>query len=456
MALNSSGPISLAGPTVGQSIAVELGLSPTGQIDLNQSNVRALAGITTGMISLNDFYGKSSISYWLAWYTGPTYTGTPATSVQAFTSGGNMYFSAALNPATSRVVFRISDTGSLIAACQIDFSASSVGIADDGTIILAGSKQNGTYNRCCIVKLSADLSTFLGVYGFNQGSGSPAANSQSIAVAKYAIGRSTNNNMLFYGGRPRGYVFDKNLNFITTFRPYNVQADAGSNGGVDASENMYGLDRNSSNISFIGKWNSAGVVQWATSLPIQCRELSVGSSGFIALQGENNATAAPTVIAMNTDGTYRWGRVITTQNFGFGRTAVDSSDNVYCVCNGPAPSILYVYKFDVNGNLIWQRQFSGSVNPSASGIAIAPDGSMVLSGAINGAPYVFKLPADGSRTGTYTVNGISLTYSASSETISNVTYTATPVTAGSDSTRSLFTHSITRTNASATANIVNV
>ena len=61
MALNSSGPISLGGSTAGQSIAVELGLSATGQISLNDSAVRNLAGVSSGAITMpTNFWGKSN------------------------------------------------------------------------------------------------------------------------------------------------------------------------------------------------------------------------------------------------------------------------------------------------------------------------------------------------------------------------------------------------------------
>ena len=50
MTLNASGPISLAGATAGESIAVELGLSSTGQISLNCTSVRTLAGVSSGAI----------------------------------------------------------------------------------------------------------------------------------------------------------------------------------------------------------------------------------------------------------------------------------------------------------------------------------------------------------------------------------------------------------------------
>jgi hypothetical protein len=61
MALNASGPISLAGATTGQSIALELSLSATGQISLNDAAVRTLAGVASGAITMpTDFWGKSS------------------------------------------------------------------------------------------------------------------------------------------------------------------------------------------------------------------------------------------------------------------------------------------------------------------------------------------------------------------------------------------------------------
>lgn len=63
--VNSGNPISMGGSTSGQSINLELGQSATTQISLNDTNARALAGITTpgAQISLYDFYGKSSTIY---------------------------------------------------------------------------------------------------------------------------------------------------------------------------------------------------------------------------------------------------------------------------------------------------------------------------------------------------------------------------------------------------------
>lgn len=63
MALNSSGPISLAGTTAGQSIELENGGNGTTQISLNDTAVRALAGVTTPnstIIMPTNFWGKSN------------------------------------------------------------------------------------------------------------------------------------------------------------------------------------------------------------------------------------------------------------------------------------------------------------------------------------------------------------------------------------------------------------
>jgi hypothetical protein len=54
MTLPSTGPISLA------NVNVELGLSSTTNISLNQTNVRTLAGVPSGTISLSNLYGKSN------------------------------------------------------------------------------------------------------------------------------------------------------------------------------------------------------------------------------------------------------------------------------------------------------------------------------------------------------------------------------------------------------------
>jgi hypothetical protein len=62
MPLNPTGPISLGGNITGQSIGLELGGTGTTTISLNDVNVRALAEVPTGEITMPDnFYGKPSV-----------------------------------------------------------------------------------------------------------------------------------------------------------------------------------------------------------------------------------------------------------------------------------------------------------------------------------------------------------------------------------------------------------
>lgn len=61
MAMNSSGQISLAGTTAGESIEIENGGNGTTQISLNDTAVRTLAQVPSGQISMpSDFWGKAN------------------------------------------------------------------------------------------------------------------------------------------------------------------------------------------------------------------------------------------------------------------------------------------------------------------------------------------------------------------------------------------------------------
>ena len=60
MTMNASGPISLGGPIIGQSIQYEIYETTNALITLNDPKVRALAQVPTGTIAMpQDFYGKT-------------------------------------------------------------------------------------------------------------------------------------------------------------------------------------------------------------------------------------------------------------------------------------------------------------------------------------------------------------------------------------------------------------
>lgn len=60
MALASSGTLSIGGSTSGRSINLELNRSATATSSLGESALRTLAGVSSGAISMSNFYGASN------------------------------------------------------------------------------------------------------------------------------------------------------------------------------------------------------------------------------------------------------------------------------------------------------------------------------------------------------------------------------------------------------------
>ena len=90
MALPSSGQITL------NQVNVELSLSGTAQIGMNDAAVRNLFGVASGQITMANGYGKSSVSYTAA--SGGTVTTDGNFKVHTFTSSGTFSVSAVGSP----------------------------------------------------------------------------------------------------------------------------------------------------------------------------------------------------------------------------------------------------------------------------------------------------------------------------------------------------------------------
>jgi len=82
MTLAASGAMALGGPTVTRSVNLELGVSGTAAITMNDANPRVLAekNTTRSQISMSDFYGKSknssTIPLAVSWSLSQTNTGS--------------------------------------------------------------------------------------------------------------------------------------------------------------------------------------------------------------------------------------------------------------------------------------------------------------------------------------------------------------------------------------------
>jgi hypothetical protein len=142
MPLNGSGPISLAGSTAGQSIALELGLSATGQISLNDAAVRTLAGVPSGAIVMpTDFYGKSNRVTASATISSDTANYTVNTAKAPGYSSGKTDFTLTIN---SGVFVFSGSTGSYAMTVDTSWAAGdTVTIVNNGTIVGRGGGGGG-------------------------------------------------------------------------------------------------------------------------------------------------------------------------------------------------------------------------------------------------------------------------------------------------------------------------
>ena len=81
MTLESSGTMSIGGTTYGRSINLELKRSATATSNMNETSLRDLADVSSGTISMSNFYGKSyykwqnTITIGNAVYFGQTFEG---------------------------------------------------------------------------------------------------------------------------------------------------------------------------------------------------------------------------------------------------------------------------------------------------------------------------------------------------------------------------------------------
>lgn len=85
MALASSGTMSIGGTTTDRSINLELGRSATATSSMGETDLRTLAGVASGAISMDDFYGASAS----LWTTGIS-TGSRTIGSTTYTGYGNI------------------------------------------------------------------------------------------------------------------------------------------------------------------------------------------------------------------------------------------------------------------------------------------------------------------------------------------------------------------------------
>ena len=286
MPLNPSGAISLGGPTVGQSIAVELGLSPTATISLNQTNVRTLAGVPSGAIIMpTNFYGKSNIV-------------RPQRAIFGFGQGAGPSFTS------TNVTNLVSNTGVMAA------NTPGVGTAKNGT----ASATYGTDKAIFGFGITGSPSfTAQSITNLVSNTGVMAANTPGVGTARFNLGAvsygSSGQAMFAFGNTLPTVVSTVNLVSNTGV----VAANTPSVGPIrsEISGASYGADR--AIFIFGNTANPPAAPNFSNIINL------VSNAGVIASQTSTSGTARRQVAAV----TYGSDKAI----FAYGRTPPSYATN---------------------------------------------------------------------------------------------------------------------------------
>lgn len=332
MALNNSGPISLAGTTVGQSISVELGGNGVTQISLNDTAVRGLAGVSSGAISMpTDFWGKSNVTGWYNVFGS-------ATTIQAC-SGVSVDSSSNVYIAGSTTSQSVGSYDYLVAKLN-----------SDGTLQWQRTI-GGSYGFEIVAKIFSDASGNTYLAGRSQRDGS--------TIGAYIVKYDTSGALQWQ-------------NFI------NANSTEYMNAATDSSANVYAFARyaapNSAGLNdfAIVKYNSSGTVQWQQSIggsrADNLNDGTTSSAGNSYLVGTTDSINPSFVrktllVKYDTSGTLQWQRSLGTTaastEDAYNGCAVDSSENVYACGNSQeAGGVAILVKYNSAGTLQWQKSLS--------------------------------------------------------------------------------------------------
>lgn len=170
MTLNASGPISIGGTVVGQSIELELGMSGTAMLSLNDTALRTLASVASGVITLSNSYSKSNVTY-----TAPTYAyGTVATDFGAGNTSLSLY-RLAYSTLTGSFFSNPGGASQMQMPMTFDAPAAGTGIYAGAGGISAYAKSNDIWGIVLATGSYSSIATTLGQQIEGNGLTNPAA-----------------------------------------------------------------------------------------------------------------------------------------------------------------------------------------------------------------------------------------------------------------------------------------
>jgi len=160
MALASSGTMSIGGTTTDRSINLELGRSATATSSLGETDLRDLAGVSSGAIGMDDFYGASASQAFTtikAGWSFFTFTGGRGSTQYGFDAGFNASGSAPSGSQsyTDAIVVGSTTLGT-IARASVDNVASG---RHSLNIHITGTNSNSGWTNVTCSRISNSAST---------------------------------------------------------------------------------------------------------------------------------------------------------------------------------------------------------------------------------------------------------------------------------------------------------
>ena len=491
MTLNSSGPISLGGATTGQSIALELGQSATGQISLNDTNVRTLAGVSSGAIVMPlNFWGKSSAAnYALFFYQTTRGSGDFALnstfSVNADKSvtvyGVDVRFSGCTG-IDKLYQYNVSSSGSV---SNVKLGSTTISHEFYAFAANLGSVISSTGD---IYIVSANSSSFSSlIYKFNSSGVLQAVKTISSMIAfsfspsPIAVDASNNIYIVSQSVYPqRIYKFDASLNQLGYFdAAFNYYYPAN---GATLAKNLNTLTGLVYSFSYnalcdCGYFNSvlAKDKNWFVGFYDYWGDYvitNVDLNGNVYILYSNGGTSPYTsyglnYIKFNSTGTRQFSIGFSyADGINWQKIIFDSSGNSYIIfMNQSYGYPIYIIKYNSSGVQQWARELGSSAGYNSqiydAQISSNDPNNIYLTFTtdlnVNNS-ILIKLPTDGSLTQTFFLAGDYYTYAASTFTgYTGYAWTSTPYTYSPSSTSfTVSTGSDTLSSSSAFGNAVDI
>lgn len=330
MVLNNSGPISIGGSIVGQSINLELGRSASSQSSLNETALRTLAGKFTGAINLSDFYGKYKIWNYFGHVSRPFLT---AGFKQTIQSNGDIISAGYFGDNGKGYLFKFDRDGRPIWRRILS-------VASNNLILFSG----------CISDSNNNIYSAGGV-------------GSAIVLLKH----DQNGNLVWQ------YTYSQ-LNIDVQ----NVRITTDAAGNIFVATLAYDPSTYTRSINVL-KIDTNGNIVWQKKIQTSYTEprlenIHCAADGSIYITGKLPSFFGgghPWLLKLNSSGAQVWSKLLYDNRYPVGDLSnygaiqsvyIDSFNNVYCFGIFSTTSItpnpyaaLGIWKFSSNGTLLWQK-----------------------------------------------------------------------------------------------------